>query len=215
MIEVKPNSERSKHETKPEATKVINGVSKPYSTPATRVRNTIFNSDWSKDLGNTFINNMIVPSMQDLITNCFQTASDIFMEAVKTCIYGDDKPRVSSSFASRNNRTNYSKISRGGVVQRGFNTNNTGYKYHKAHSGFENVLLETMNDANSVRDKMMQDVIEYDFVSVADFCSYVGADPKWTDDKWGWYPDAIEKSKIRRMNGGWILDLPEPEPLDG
>lgn len=204
--EIKPNSDRSKME-KPKAEKVVSGtVTKAKEPLGKRIKNNVFNAENLESVGNNIFDNMIVPAIQDLVTEIFQTGVDIFMETVKSCVYGESK-RPSNSYHSTNKK-NYSKISRSGKVT----TENR--EYHKARKGFENALLETRLDADRVKDQMMEYVIQYDFVSIADFYGFVDIDPQYTDEHWGWYPGDIENLAVRRVRGGWMLDLPDPKPLD-
>jgi hypothetical protein len=51
-------------------------------------------------------------------------------------------------------------------------------------------------------------------VSVAHLYELTGIQSSHTDMKWGW--DELRGSRVvpQRNGGGYLLDLPEPEPLD-
>lgn len=207
-IEIKPNSERSKHE-RPKAEKVVSGaVTKTKEPLGKRIKRNVFNAENLESVGNNIVDNMIVPAIQDLVTEIFQTGVDIFMETVKSCVYGDSKGSSYHRSRDAKKNTNYSKISRSG----GRSTEKR--EYHKARKSFENALLETRVDADRVKDQMIEYALHYDFVSIADFYGFVDMDPQYTDEHWGWYPGDIENLAIRRVRGGWMLDLPDPKPLD-
>lgn len=207
-MEIKPNSDRSKTE-KPKAEKVVSGqVVKTKEPLGRRIKRNVFNADNLESVGNNIVDNMIVPAIQDLVTEIFQTGVDIFMETVKSCIYGDSKTSSHSYRHDSKRNKDYSKISRSG------GRSSEKREYHKARKSFENALLETRVDADRVKDQMIEYAIQYDFVSIADFYGFVDMDPQYTDEDWGWYPGDIENLAIRRVRGGWMLDLPDPKPLD-
>lgn len=201
-LDTRPNSDRSKAQAeRPKATKITTGQVKKVSQTESKI----------SKIGDSMVKNMIVPSLQDLVTEIFQTGVDIFMETIKCYIYGDSTkvPRKSTTTTT----VNYSKISRTGGTRKTTTTTERP-NYHRARKTFENALLETRLDAERVKEQMLEYATRYDFVSIADFYGFVEIDPQWTDEKWGWYPDDVQNADIRRIRGGWMIDLPDPDPLD-
>lgn len=171
----------------------------------------------TKRIADQVFDTVVVPAVQDLVTNLFQTATDILMETVKTYVYGDPKyaPRNTGGIVMSGGK-DYTKFSK---VKTNSAPKHLGYTIK---SGFTNYALTSRYAVDKLQEKMMLFVKQYGFVSVSDFYGSIeeidtGMPPidiSFTDNKWGWYDDDVSNSKIRRIRDGWILDLPDPVPLD-
>jgi hypothetical protein len=72
--------------------------------------------------------------------------------------------------------------------------------------------LETRTEAEEVIDRLFDMVSRYDSASVADLYALVGLASTHTDYKWGWTD--VRGAGVSKIRGGYLLDLPEPKPLD-
>lgn len=72
--------------------------------------------------------------------------------------------------------------------------------------------MDERAEAEEVIDRMFELVSRYGSVSVADMYELVGLASTHTDNKWGWTD--LSGAGVSRIRGGYLLDLPEPEPLD-
>jgi hypothetical protein len=82
----------------------------------------------------------------------------------------------------------------------------------RARLEFDEIILQSRPDAEEVRDRMYDILGQYDIVTVADLYSLVGIKPDHTDTTWGW--TSLQGTEIGRVRGlGYLLDLPEPEPI--
>ena len=82
----------------------------------------------------------------------------------------------------------------------------------RANHDFDEIILNSRQEAEDVIEKMFDIVSRYDSVSVADLYELVGLPSQHTDQKWGWLD--IRGSRASRLRGGgYLLDLPEPRPL--
>lgn len=72
--------------------------------------------------------------------------------------------------------------------------------------------MPTRVEAEEVIDRMFDLVSQYEMVTVADLYDLVGLANNYTDEKWGWTD--IRGAGVSRIKGGYLLDLPRPEPLD-
>lgn len=77
---------------------------------------------------------------------------------------------------------------------------------------FDDIVLETWNDADEVLNHLVDLIEEYDVATVANFYDLVGINGDYTDNKYGW--DNLSKATIRRVRSGYVLDLPKPIVLD-
>lgn len=82
----------------------------------------------------------------------------------------------------------------------------------RARHDFDDVVIPTRREAEEVIDQMFEVLSRYGSVSVADLYELTGIQSSHTDMKWGWTELRGAKALPRRQ-GGFLLDLPEPEPL--
>lgn len=75
------------------------------------------------------------------------------------------------------------------------------------------IILETRVEAEEVLDQMIElTSSKYKVATMRDLLSYVGERPNPVHEDWGWYD--LRGARIHRVAGGYLLDLPRPEPLD-
>lgn len=76
----------------------------------------------------------------------------------------------------------------------------------------DDVILGSRVDAEKVV-RHLSDICEvYGMASVADLYDLVGYSTSYTDNKYGWHD--ISGYSITRVREGFLLNLPEPKPLD-
>lgn len=228
-IDVRPNSNRQQTETqkpvtteqaKPKATVPAKAVEARPSV-GKRLKDAVFDKEHLENVGDKIVTDLVVPGIQDLTTNLFQTITDVFMETVKTIIYGDDRPvRVDK----RNGRTDYSAISSKkksyGSLTRSGGVESSGGRLSRGQ-GFTNYAVPSRIDIDLIQRKLYEIADDFDgFVSIASYYDILiedfGADidANYMDEKWGWYESDLDKAKPRRVREGWLLDLPRPKALD-
>lgn len=82
----------------------------------------------------------------------------------------------------------------------------------RASHDFDEIILATRVEADEVLERMYDLVSKYESATVADLYDLVGVSGNYTDDKWGWVD--LRGAGITRVRNGYLLDLPQPEPLD-
>lgn len=82
----------------------------------------------------------------------------------------------------------------------------------RAQHDFDEIVLDSRAEAEQVIDELFEVVSRYESASVADLYQLVGLPSHHTDHKWGWTD--LHGSGVSRVRGGYLLDLPDPEPLD-
>jgi hypothetical protein len=128
--------------------------------------------------------------------------------------YGDTRPsnsRFSSPYGSRSvtQRTSYSSIAR--------RPDPLGYSraYRPVEYSDEEKkppeVVDTRYDAELVLDSLNDCITEYGRATVGDFYDLVGYDTENTDYKWGWTD--LSAARVRKIRGGWLIDLPRAKSL--
>ena len=77
---------------------------------------------------------------------------------------------------------------------------------------FDEIILETRRDAEEVLERLYDLVSQHGSASVGDLYDLVGVKASHTDEKWGW--EDLHGADVTRTRGGYLLDLPNPEPLN-
>lgn len=74
------------------------------------------------------------------------------------------------------------------------------------------VILDTRVEAEEVVDSMIELASKYDCATMRDLLSLIGEPHNPTHEDWGWFD--LRGTRIHRVGGGYLIDLPRPEPLD-
>lgn len=82
----------------------------------------------------------------------------------------------------------------------------------RSQHDFDEIVLSSRPEAEEVIDRLFDLTSRYGSASVADLYELVGLSSNHTDHKWGW--EDVRGSGVARVRDGYLLDLPEPKPLD-
>jgi len=82
----------------------------------------------------------------------------------------------------------------------------------RARHDFTEVILADRGSAEDVIDRLREIVDYYGAARVADLYDLVGVSDDYTDNGYGWTD--LRSARARAVRGGYLLDLPRPEPLD-
>lgn len=148
---------------------------------------------------------VLVPRIKDM----FRDSVHDYLDRV---MYGETNHRRSSSSRSGGNRytphVQYNRITSGGPLAQ---SSRDISKQARAEHNFDEIVLESRHDAEEVVSRLFDMLSQYDLVTVADLYRLVGLPSTHTDQKWGW--EELKGARVGRTNGGFVLDLPDPEPL--
>lgn len=144
---------------------------------------------------------VMLPAAKDMIVD----AGSSYIEKL---IFGDKRRRGGSTVpqSGPTGLINYGAVSRGipapprGLSQRA-----------RARHNFDEIVLTSRPEAEEVIDKLFELVSKYDSASVSDLYELVGFSTAHTDHKWGW--TNLSGAGVSRVREGYLLDLPEPQPL--
>ena len=149
------------------------------------------------------VTDVVVPTVRDLIFESLQGGLD-------RLIYGDTRPRrgVTTSSYSNLGHMNYQGMS----SNRPPTTRSLSQRSRTRHD-FGEIVIPNRQEAEEVLDRMYDVLSRYGSVPVADLYELTGIQSSHADHKWGW--TSLRGAKVARLRtGGYLLDLPNPEPLD-
>lgn len=76
----------------------------------------------------------------------------------------------------------------------------------------DDIIFESMAEAERVKEQMSEIINEYGYVTVADVCGLANVVPNYMDSKYGW--TYINSAKVTRIRDGYYIKLPKPLPID-
>ena len=90
-------------------------------------------------------------------------------------------------------------------------TSQTNARHPRATQDFDDIVLATRTEAESVLSRMYDLIERYNMVTVAEFYSLVGISAEFTDENWGWRD--LRSANIQHIRDGFRINLPKPEEL--
>lgn len=146
---------------------------------------------------------VLLPAAKDMIV-------DAGSQGIEKLIFGDSRRRGSRS--PQSGPTGYVSYNRYSMGDRPGSSQRVISRQARARHNFDEIILDQRTEAEEVIDRLFDLVSRYDSATVADLYELVGLSSNHTDHKWGWTD--LHGAGVSRIRGGYLLDLPEPEPLD-
>lgn len=147
---------------------------------------------------------VVVPAIQD-------TLIDAFQGGVERLIRGEGaRPRRGSTSSYSNlGHVNYQSMSSSKPP-----TSRSLSQRSRARHDFGEIVIPNRQEAEEVLERLYDELSRDGEVKVAVLYELTGIQSSHVDHRWGW--KSLRGSKVlgRPRLGGYLLDLPEPEPLD-
>lgn len=196
------NSFKSKEEKKlPEKKieKAISGTAKKHKKSEIRKFTDVFISEDVESVKSYILIDVLVPAIKKAI-------SDIVTNGIDMLLYGGSKHTGTSTAASKvSYRSYYDKRNESNRERYSTMHTRVGYDY-------DNIILDTRGEAESVLSRMDELVSTYGMVSVADMYDLVGITGNYTDNKYGWTD--IRNASVVRVRDGYVIKMPKALPID-
>ena len=189
-LTARPNPVPEKHveqvTTKPVKVKKV--------TPTKRVIRRFLAEDVD-DIGDYLVWKLIVPEIKGIV-----------LDFVAALLTGERRSDGTILRGSRNGYTPYSQVSKTGKVR----TSNQPRedRQNTKKTDFDSIIFETKTEAENVLRSMGELLTMYQQVTVADLYELIGVSNEYTDNYYGWTD--LNNSGIRRVGGGYKLELPAP-----
>ena len=197
------NSHRSRNEKQAmiegkRVEKVVHGKVKTKKNNARKLTNVFITED-AANVKNYVLFDVIVPSIKKALY-------DLVVGALDMTLFGgrgggsNDKRSISDKISYKD----YNSISKRNERSYGNTVTTSGYSY-------DDIVLETRGEAESVLSRMDEIIDEYDSVRVADLYDLVGITGDYTDNKYGW--TNIRNARVVRTRDGYKIEMPRALPL--
>lgn len=158
----------------------------------------VFKGDF-RTVGAYLLNDLLKPTLRDMGLNALHSTIDI--------LFGDGSSKYSKySSSSSKVRTSYSKSS----------TSTNSNSAFVASGGtmttvLKEITFENYSDADEILNMLCEKIDKEGCASVADYYEYCKQKSDWTDHQWGW--NSLASARSRRVNGGYVINLPRPVRL--
>lgn len=152
--------------------------------------------------------------MEVLLPNARDTISELVSSYTDRILYGDRSRRRGGATPPQSGPTGNIQYNRPYASRAPWAPASTRALSREARAkhNFDELVLQTRVEAEDVIDRLYDVVSRYESASVADLYELVGLSATHTDYKWGWTD--LRGAGVQRVRDGYLLDLPNPEPLD-
>lgn len=200
MAEYISNSHKSKaEENKPEKNiqKVVTGSVKTKKNEGRKLLG-MFISEDAGDVKSYVVMDVLIPAIKKAI-------SDIVTDGIEMILYGEKGRKSSARSSDRvSYRSYYSDSSR---------RDRDRDDYHSSRRfDYDDIIFNSRGDAELVRERMVEVIDHYGFVTVADMYDMAELTAPYTASKYGW--TNIRTAEVIRVRDGYILKLPKAMPID-
>lgn len=198
--DLKSNSHKSKELTettqdKAPDRKVIHSEAKfAKKTSLQKIRDAFINEDIENVKSYVFFE-VVVPAIKDTIVKTVFNSIEMLMYGEVTDRHGD----------RRSSRRSYDRM---------YNRDDRREsRQSRQLSNYNNVIIDTRDEARDVLEAMERHIKKYDVVTVADLYDYLGVTGTgFTDRNYGWTD--IRTARIVQVPDGYKLRLPRALPID-
>lgn len=200
--EFPPNSDKSRlGETEEKKVEQVT------SSPATRrkkglgkqFKKTFFGGDARSALS-YMVYNVLIPAAKEAL-------ADAGEQGIRQLIFGETRRQRSAPQSGPGGFVSYNRYAMGQGQQKPRTLSPRG----RARHDFDEIVLDTRQEAEEAIDRMFDLVGQYGSATVSDLYELVGIQSTHADQKWGW--EELRGAGVSRVRGGYLLDLPDPEPL--
>jgi len=185
--------------------KVVTGdvITKP-KTISSRVKAIFFGGDINT-AGQYVVSEVLLPALRNLVVETISRGTD-------RLIYGDSvhRRRPTNSYSPRVQYNN--PINRGISSQsRSLPDQRPIDRWTQSRKSFEDVIVESRSDADTVVERLTDIVDMYEVVSVSELNELLGLPSSHVDNKWGW--TNLSSIEVRQVREGWRISFPPLEEI--
>ncbi|HEX4502749.1 MAG TPA: hypothetical protein VH187_16555 [Scandinavium sp.] len=202
-----PNSEASKRRLQEEAKNIKRVTTEDpvrRRKPLRKQFQETFVAGDAKTASRYVIFDVLIPAAKDTIV-------EVLSQGIEKLIYGDSRRRTGST-PPASGPTGLVSYNRYAMQSRQTSPQRAMSRMARSRHDFDEVVLTSRTEAEEVIDRLFEVVSRYGSASVADLYELVGISGTHVDNKWGWTD--LRGAGVSRVRGGYLLDLPEPQPLD-
>jgi hypothetical protein len=150
------------------------------------------------------LNDVLLPSLKE-------TLFDVVTGGTQRALWnGDMRPRGGGP-------TSYNRYSRPGTTTTQATTGpyapRTISRHARSTHNFEEIILETRDEADAVMESLRELVKVYGYATVGDMLTLCDIESTFVDGQWGWTDREMVNARIVMTRGGFLLRMPGTVPI--
>lgn len=166
----------------------------------------------AKDTIDHMFVDIVIPAVQDTLLDALQSGFERLIKG-ESASSTRRSPTSSSNGYTNLGRFNYSGLSKPSTTAQAQASPRALSRRSRSTHDFGEIIIDTRREAQNVIDDMYELLSRLGEVSVADLYTMTGIDSTHVDMRWGW-TSLKGLRAVRIRDGRYVLDLPEPTPLD-
>ena len=196
-----------KKEDRPKLERVTSGEAVQRKKPLGRKIADTFTGDDAHSTANFVLFDVVLPAVKAMI-------SDAISQGMERLLFGDSKRRGPLGMGNRGAGTaSYTSYNRMSAPNSHPSENRREISSRsRATHEFDEIVLASRGEAESVLDCMMDLISDYKVATVSDLYDLVGISADFTDNKWGWTD--LRMATVSNVRAGYLLNLPKTTPID-
>ena len=157
-------------------------------------------ADDATNVGEYILTDVVIPATKNLIV-------DMVGQSIERMLFGQSRNRARRSPVglSLRDSVRYDRVRDDREPRRVMS------REARARHDFDEIVLDNRTDAVDVIEAMADRIDQYGAITVADLYDLVGTTGSYADRRWGWTD--LVTADVRQVSGGFLLDLPRPEPI--
>lgn len=201
------NKSKERPPVTPEPKKIESVVTGPVRRQKTslgkKFKETFFSAS-AGSVGEYIIFEVLVPAVKD-------TVSELVQQTIERALFGEVRPqnRRGPVRPGGTSYTSYNRFAQDPRQRPGPELPRQDLSRHaRSVHNFDEIVLATRIEAETVIARMYELLERYDTVSVSDLYELVDISREYTAENWGW--TELTGARAIRVRNGYMLDLPQP-----
>lgn len=187
-------------EAKKELSKIVEGKVTTRKPPWWKRAARSLIADDATNIGDFVLSDILIPAAKNLIR-------DIIVGGTDRTLFGSGRGRRGLGLRHEGPvsslRTRYDRMSE--EPSRGLT------REQRARHDFQLITLDSRQEAIEVVEALIDQIVRFRVATVTDLYDLVGVTGSYADQRWGWTD--LSTADIVQNRGGWLIDLPSPEPI--
>lgn len=165
-----------------------------------------------QDVGDYVVYDVAIPAAKNLVFDLFKEG---LLGSIEMVLFGGRTNRRNTHRHGGRSYTSYGDYFRDDGRGRGSSRDRDGRRElsrtGRSRHDFDEIIFESRGEAEEVLSHMVDLIIDYGMVAVADFYDAAGITTSFSDNDWGW--TNLSSAYVSRVRGGYMINLPKTQPL--
>lgn len=176
-----------------------------------KLMKSIFAGD-ARTISEYLMETVIIPKFQDILLDTINKGGEylVYGETKASRLSTNRRSSIYYSGIGREADRKLDRIERYGTLE----TREIGDSGNKNYDTdyYSDLVFRDRRQAEEILSRMYEDLQDYECCTILSLKSMMGHHTTHTDEKYGW--EDLTGSRIKKVRGGWLLELPRAKHLD-